>query len=127
MNIHVVVGRLTQDITLQTSQNGTKFLRNTIAVQRKAKDSSGTYQTDFFQIAAFGKLAEIIAQFAHKGGMCSISGETHIVDSEKDDKKYRNVTIMVENFKWLEKITESNKSSDDDDPLANYDPLSETP
>ena len=62
----IVMGRLTKEVEMQTSSGGTNYIRKSVAVDRKFNKGEEK-QTDFFNISAFGKTAEFISKYFHKG------------------------------------------------------------
>lgn len=93
MNTINLIGRLTKETEVNTSGKAT-FLRNSIAVKRPfAKD-----KTDFFNIVAFGKTAEVIAEYCDKGTQLGVVGRME--STSKDGKVYWDV--VVENITLLD-------------------------
>lgn len=96
MNKVIVKGRFTKEIELQTSNGGTAYIRNSVAVDRKYAKGEEK-QTDFFNIAAFGKTAEFIGKYFHKGSQILISGRLQSDSyTDKNGNKQSSVTIMIE-------------------------------
>ena len=56
MNNVSLVGRLTRDPEIKTTNSGSSYARFSIAVDRRGKDAG----TDFINIVAFGKTSEFI-------------------------------------------------------------------
>lgn len=102
MNTINLIGRLTKETEL--NQTGkTTFLRNSIAVKRPfAKD-----KTDFFNIVAFGKTAEVLAEYCDKGTQLGVVGRME--STSKDGKVYWDV--VVENITLLDKASTNNNTS----------------
>lgn len=68
MNQVNLIGNLTKDTSLTYTQSGTAVLKNGVAVRRD-KD-----RTDFINIVAFNKTAELIANHFSKGNQIGITG-----------------------------------------------------
>lgn len=92
-------GRLVKDVELKQTTSGTRVGSFSIAVNRKYNDKE---ETSFFNCVAFGKTAEIIAQYVKKGHRISIDGRLVQRSWEKDGQKRSTVEIVVENFQFLE-------------------------
>ena len=94
MNNITMVGRLTRDPEIRQAGN-TDVCRFAIAVDR-GKDKDGQKIADFIDWVAFGRTAQLINQFFHKGDGIGIVG--HIQNdnyTDKDGKKvYRNTQIV---------------------------------
>ena len=70
MNIAILMGRLTKDPDISTSQNGTQIARYTIAIDRIGKDQGA----DFISCVAFNKSAEFADKYLKKGTKIAIEG-----------------------------------------------------
>lgn len=77
MNNVQLLGRLTADVDLRyfQSANGEQAKASfRIAVDRPQKQD-GTHETDFINCIAWGRRAEVIADYFHKGSKIAISGK----------------------------------------------------
>ena len=106
MNINkaFLFGNLTKDPELKSLPSGTKVTSFGLATNRTWKDKNGVKQevATFHNIVAFGKQAEVIAQYLKKGSSAFIEGriENRSWDDKNDGtKKYRS-EIVVENFQF---------------------------
>ncbi len=68
LNIVAIMGRLTADPELRSTQTGKKVCGFTVACNR-TKDI-----TDFFECSAWDKTAEFICQYFRKGQMIAVNG-----------------------------------------------------
>ena len=110
MNILIISGRTTKDIELKTTQNGRNIATFTVAVKREFKNSDGIYESDFIICTAYGKTADNISRFVHKGDYVEITGSIKINSYEKDGKKQYNV--IVDKFN---KVIKNKKDSSSDE------------
>nr|DAI83864.1 MAG TPA: Single strand binding protein [Caudoviricetes sp.] len=80
MEYRIIIGRLTHEPTMSTTQgyNGElKEIANfSIAVNRPFKNANGEYEADFFNCSAFGKTAETIGKYCGKGKQVCLIGRT---------------------------------------------------
>ena len=74
MNRVILVGRITRDPELRTSPNNVSFVAFTIAVNRLSASANGEREADFINCVAFGRTAEVIGQYFHKGNRIAITG-----------------------------------------------------
>ena len=74
LNRAIMMGRLTHDPELKTTQAGTQFCRFSIACDRDFKNTSGEKETDFFDCVAWRKTAEFVSRYFAKGRMISVEG-----------------------------------------------------
>ena len=69
----IVTGNLTRDPELRTTPNGASVCSFSVAVNRVYRDASGEQKEDvsFIDCSAWGKLGEMINQYAKKVPVCS--------------------------------------------------------
>lgn len=105
MNKVVLVGRLTRDP--ETRQAGeTTVTRFSIAVDRRYKHEGGQ-SADFPSVVAFGKTAEFIEKYFHKGMKIALEGRLQTGSYEKDGKRIYTTDVIAEAVEFAE-----SKSSD---------------
>ena len=71
----VVTGRLTKDPELTALQNGTMIMKTGVACSRYKKPGDENAVVDFFNVVAYGKTAEAIAQYRKKGELTLFEGK----------------------------------------------------
>lgn len=74
MNKIVIIGRLTRDPELKSTNAGTAVCNFSVAVDRTYRDKEGNRPTDFFDISVFGATAEFVAKYFKKGSSIAVSG-----------------------------------------------------
>lgn len=97
MNIAILLGRLTRDPELRTTQSGLSVATFTIAIDRKFKNADGTRTADFISCVAWRQTAEFIAQYFHKGSMIAVEGTIQTRNYEAQDgsgKRYVTEVIV---------------------------------
>ncbi len=105
MNINkaFLFGNLTRDPELKSLPSGIKVASFGIATNRSWKDKNGAKQDSvtFHNIVAYGKPAELIAQYMKKGRSLFVEGriDTRSWDDKDGTKKYRT-EVIVENFQF---------------------------
>jgi single-strand DNA-binding protein len=93
MNKLEMTGVLTRDNNFKVSDKGNAFLTNSISVT-EGKDKK---RTDYFNIVAFGDVAETITNNMKKGDTISFIGKLQNNNYEKDGVKvYRDQIIVNE-------------------------------
>ncbi|WEV40337.1 single-stranded DNA-binding protein [Lactobacillus sp. ESL0681] len=95
INRTVLVGRLTRDPELRTTQSGLSVLSFTLAVERTFKNKDGSRDADFIQCVAWKKTAEIINQYCHKGSMIGVDGRIQTRNYEDKNGQRVYVTEIV--------------------------------
>lgn len=107
INNVVLVGRLTKDVSLRSTQSGMMVGTFTLAVDRTTKDQNGNRQADFISCVIwntkYSKKAENLATYAHKGSLIGITGaiQTRNYDN-KDGQRVYVTEVMCHDFKLLE-------------------------
>ena len=110
MNNFNGIGRIVKDLEVKTSQGGTTVLNNTVAINRPFKNKqTGEREADFINFVAFGKTAEIIAQYHQKGSLIGLSGRMQSRSYENSNSQKVFVTELVVNEMHF---TGSNNASD---------------
>ncbi len=99
----MLIGNLTRDPELKSLPSGVKVTSIGLATNRSWKKEDGSKQesTEFHNAVAFGKPAELIAQYCRKGSSLYVDGrlQTRSWDGTDGQKKYRT-EIIVENFQF---------------------------
>lgn len=93
MNVTTLVGRLGQDPEIKQSKSGNSFVKFSIATNDGFGDNK---KTNWHNCTAFGKLADVIAQYCKKGDMVAVSGS---IDYNKHEEKIYT-TILVRDFSF---------------------------
>ncbi|MBO4812574.1 single-stranded DNA-binding protein [Candidatus Saccharibacteria bacterium] len=100
----IITGNLTRDPELRTTPNGSTVCGFSVAVNRVYRDASGEQKEDvsFIDCSAWGKLGEMIAQYAKKGSGVLVSGrlDQRSWEDKTDGKKRSRVEIVVEDFNF---------------------------
>lgn len=104
LNKAMVIGNLTRDPELRQTGSGQAVCSFGVATNRRWKSASGEQQeqVEYHNIVAWGKLAEICAQYLKKGNKVFIEGRLQTRDWEGQDgvKRYRT-EIITENMVML--------------------------
>ena len=96
MNKTILMGRLTKDPELKTTQTSNTSVTNfTLAVNRRFVKDGEERQADFINIVAWGKLAEFINNYFKKGQQVGIIGRIQTRNWDEDQGQKHNVTEVV--------------------------------
>ncbi len=114
MNTVSILGRTTSDIEVKKTPSGKSVARFTLAINRK-KDKE---KTDFIDILAWDKTAEILAKYVQKGRQLAIQGSIQTGSYEKDGIKRKTFEVVVEQFDFCGDKGESKPAQQEEvDPL----------
>ena len=112
MNSVQLIGRLTRDPEVRYTDGGGSIARFSLAVDRRFKQENGA-DVDFINIVSFGKTAEFIEKYFHKGMKIALNGRIQTGSyTDKDGKKVYTTDIVAENVEFCEsKGTSSNNDA----------------
>lgn len=131
LNIVTISGRLTRDPDVRYSQSGQPWVRMGMAFDRFSRDSSGETkrESNFIDIVAFRKTAEIAQEQLHKGSPLIVEGTLQIRNWETNDNQQRKsveiIASRIHPLQWgdrdqpqqsgsqMEKAPESDVTEDD--------------
>ena len=111
MNQFTGIGRLVREPELKYGKDGKAILKNSVAVSRNKE------QTDFINIVAFGKTAELIAEYHEKGDLIAVSGAIWTGSYEKEGVKVYTFEVCVNQITFVKSFIDTGKkeTKQDDD------------
>jgi single-strand DNA-binding protein len=91
-----LLGNLTRDPEMRYSPNGNNYTRFTVACNQRVRQKDGSYQdlASFYSCIVFGKLAEIIEQYAKKGNKIFVQGNL-VADTWTDQNGNTRINLDV--------------------------------
>ena len=111
----IITGNLTRDPELRNTPNGASVCSFSVAVNRVYRDSNGEQKEDvsFIDCSAWGKLGEMISQYAKKGTGVLVSGrlDQRSWEDKATGQKRSRVEIVVEDFNFTGAARENGGSS----------------
>ena len=102
----ILVGNLTRDPELRYTPKGTAVVRIRIAMNRTYRTETGEQQeeTTFVDVDAFGRRAEVIAQYFRKGQPILVEGRLRL--DQWEDKvthqKRSQLRVVMESFSFVD-------------------------
>lgn len=101
----IITGNLTRDPELRTTPSGASVCSFAVAVNRVYKDTSGSQREEvsFIDCSAWGKLGEMISQYAKKGSSVLVCGRLtqHSWEDKNTGQKRSRVEIVVDDFNFM--------------------------
>ena len=99
VNKEILLGNLGKDPEVKYTQGGMAVASFSLATTERAKDKDGNWQdrTEWHNIKAFGRTAEVAGEYLKKGRTVYIEGRIHNDswdDKETGQKKYRTEVIV---------------------------------
>lgn len=121
LNRICIMGRITRDLELRRTQDGTAVTSFTVAVDDDFKiKATGEKKTYFLDVVAWRQAAEFVCQYLSKGRMVVVEGKLTVHDwTDKDGNKRRAVEILANSVYFAD-------SKPQDGPAA-YSPASSSP
>lgn len=104
MNSVCLIGRLTKDPDVRTSQSGEQIARYTLAVDRMNK-RDGAQNADFISCVCFGKTAEFAQRFLQKGVKIGVTGRIQTGSyTNKENVKIYTTDVIVNSHTFCERV-----------------------
>ena len=99
VNKVILLGNLGKDPEVKYTQSGMAIARFSLATSERAKDKDGNWQdkTEWHNLVAFGRTAEVAGEYLKKGRTIYIEGALRTSswdDKESGQKKYRTEVIV---------------------------------
>lgn len=114
MNLVILYGRLTKDPELRYSQGGTASCFTSVAVnrpmskeKRQEAEANGQPTADFIGIKAFGKTAEMLANYFKKGNRIAVEGKIATGSYEKNGQTIYTTDVIVSRVHFIESAKEN--------------------
>ena len=113
VNQVIMMGNLTRDPELRQTPSGQSVVSVSLALNRSYKDQSGEWQeaTDYIDVAAWGPLAERVAQYMTKGRRCLVQGRLQSRSWEQDGQKRSKVEVLANDVTFLDGRGEGGEGS----------------
>ena len=120
MNSVSLMGRLTRDpevrYTANTQMANARFV---VAVNRKLSkekrqeaENNGYPTADFISCMAWGKTAENIGNYFHKGNRIAVTGHIQTGSYEKDGQRIYTTDVVVDSFDFVESNKDNNSNQE---------------
>lgn len=104
MNTIIITGRLAKDPEIRETAKGTTVANFAVAVskglgaeERRAYEMQGKRTADFFEAVCFGRLAEIVQSYCHKGDMVGVTGRMEQETWQDREGKTRTTYRIIAN------------------------------
>ena len=109
INKAILMGRLTRDPEMRTTQAGTAVCTFSIAVDRNFKSQNGERQADFINCVAWRQTAEFVAKYFAKGQLIAVVGSIQTREYEDRNGNKRNmVEVIVDEATFAESKKKEN-------------------
>ncbi|MBQ3760509.1 MAG: single-stranded DNA-binding protein [Clostridia bacterium] len=127
MNKVILIGNLTRDPEMRTTQSGVNMCTLGLAVQRRFANPQGVREADFFNVIAWRQLADLCGRYLQKGRKICVVGSIQNRTYDAQDGSKRYVTeIMADEIEFLSSPGDTNRPHGESVP-AREDALSPEP
>lgn len=114
MNNIVLMGRLTKDADIRSTQSGKVVASFTLAVDRPYTQN-GKKEADFIACQIWGKSAEVLGKSVHKGQRVLLEGRLQIRQyTDKNGNKRTAAEVVTDRFEFIERKEQTAPQSMED-------------
>jgi single-strand DNA-binding protein len=116
-----LIGRIGQDPEVKQVSDTFKVAKVSLATSEKFKEKDGqqTEKTEWHNLVAFNKLADLFEKYVNKGDLLYVEGKLQTRSWEKDGKKFYATEILVNSIDFLQSKNTSQGTSNDPNDIAN--------
>lgn len=104
VNRVVLIGRLTRDPELRTTNSGKNVVDFSIAVQKRMKPADGSPDADFFRVKAWGQTADYVNSYLQKGRLVAVDGRLETRKwTDQNGTNRESVEVVADNVNGLDR------------------------
>ena len=112
MNTICLMGRLTADPELRSTQNGVAVTSFTLAVDRDYTPKGQEKQADFIPVVAWRQTAEFVCKYFHKGQRIALTGSLQTRSyTDRDGSRRTAYEVVAEHVYFAESKKEGGAPS----------------
>ena len=128
LNKIVLMGRLTADVEVTTTDGGKRVANFTLAVERDYLNSDGERDTDFISCTAWEGKADFLRKWFGKGDIVIVSGSLYVSQYEKDSEKRSHSYVSVSDIYFTDaRKTDEQREMDKDMIIAMIEDVEDIP
>ena len=105
LNKVTLIGNVGKDPEIKTFASGNKVASITLATSERYKDRNGEQKedTEWHSVQAFGKLADVVERFVHKGSLLYLDGKIRTRSYEADGRTMYRTEILAYHIQMLDR------------------------
>ena len=123
MNKVYLIGNLTRDPELSSTNSGVSVCRMSIAVGRRFTNADGTRETDFFNVTAWRGLADLCGKYLTKGSKVAVCGSIQNRSYEQDGVKKYVTDIIADDIEFLSNKNNGDSTKVEGEPVSDLQPV----
>ena len=112
MNSLTIIGNLTSDPVLRSTQDGVSVCSFTVAVNRRKTPNNQNPPADFFNVTVWRGLGENCAKFLAKGRKVCVVGPVTLKTWENENKHGASLEVKAEEVEFLSSASPSTADPD---------------
>ena len=105
MNSLTIIGNLTKNPELRSTNDGVNVCGFTVAVNRpksrKDREENTDPGADFFNVSAWRQKGEVCAKYLTKGSKVAVTGRVSLRTWEKDGKHGASLEVLADDVEFL--------------------------
>ena len=111
LNRVTLIGNVGKDPEIKTFASGNKVASITLATSERYKDRNGEQKedTEWHSVQAFGKLADVVERFVHKGSLLYLDGKIRTRSYEVDGRTVYRTEILADHIQMLDRREQGNR------------------
>jgi single-strand DNA-binding protein len=125
LNKTQIIGNVGSDIEMRYTPSGKPVSSFRVATNEYYTNNEGEKKenTEWFSVVCWNKLAEVCNQYLHKGSLVYCEGRmrTRSWEGQDGQKKYRT-ELIANTVKFLDKINQTAKTENTEEPEGGADP-----
>ena len=104
VNKWIGLGNVGKDPEVKDNRRGTTIANFSITTNDRRKDAQGNWQdeTQWHDLVAFGRTAEVVRDYVRKGSKLYVEGKLQTRTWEKDGQKHYRTEVLVNEMVLLE-------------------------
>lgn len=111
LNRITLIGRITKNPELRTTNTGKDVVEISIAVNKRIKPKDGSADADFFRVTAWESTARYINDYLGKGRLISVDGRLETRKyTDKDNNPREMVFVVADNVHSLDRPKDDGNS-----------------
>ena len=122
LNRVTLIGNVGKDPEIKTFASGNKVASITLATSERYKDRNGEQKedTEWHSVQAFGKLADIVERFVHKGSLLYLDGKIRTRSYEADGRTVFRTEILADHIQMLDRPQGNRQALGPDEDLPEF-------
>lgn len=113
MNNTLLVGRITNDLKIQKTENEKSYTDMTVAVPRSYKNEDGVYEIDFIKCRLWGALADNTVEYCSKGDLIGVKGRIETRTYEDENGKHYVQEVVADKVTFLSSKQKEKENSNE--------------